>query len=74
MFIDEAAAMGIHVPELIDQYLAAPTVVVATDTLAAYHSKLEPLGGFTRIFRNSNWSPDLSATTRVLQSVALAHE
>jgi ATP-dependent Clp protease ATP-binding subunit ClpC len=76
VFIDEAAVMGIHIPELIDQYLATPDVkVVATDTPAAFHSNLEPLGGFTRRFSEILIdTPDLSATTRVLQSVALQHE
>lgn len=75
-FIREAEAMGVFIPEIIDQYLAAPELhVIATDTPGNYHTYLEPLGAFTRRFAEVLIdSPDLSATTRVLQGIALTTE
>ena len=76
VFMREAESMGIFIPELIDQYLSAPNVhVIATDTPGAYHTYLETKGGFVRRFSEILIdTPDLSATTRVLQAVALQHE
>lgn len=75
-FIREAEAMGVFIPELLDEYLALPDIqLIATDTPSAYHTHLEPLGGFTRRFAEILIdSPDLSATTRVLQDIALRQE
>lgn len=76
VFIAEAQAMGVFIPELLDEYLALPQLqIIATDTPGAYHTHLEPLGAFTRRFAEILIeSPDLSATTRVLQNVALQNE
>jgi len=76
VFMREAESMGIFIPELIDQYLSAPNVhLIGTDTPGAYHTYLETKGGFVRRFSEILIdTPDLSATTRVLQGVALQHE
>lgn len=75
-FIREAEAMGVFVPELLDEYLALPQLqFVATDTPGAYHTHLETLGAFARRFVEVLVdSPDLTATTRVLQGIALRIE
>lgn len=75
-FVREAQNMGVFIPELIDEYLALPQLqFVATDTPGAYHTYLETLGAFTHRFSEVLIeSPDLSATTRVLQAIALQHE
>lgn len=75
-FIREAESIGIFIPELIDQYLSAPTVhLIATDTPGAYHTYLETKGGFVRRFSEILIdTPDLGATTRVLQGVAVQYE
>ncbi len=75
-FIREAQAMGVFIPELLDEYLALPQLqIIATDTPGSYHTFLEPLGAFSRRFAEVLIeSPDLSATTRVLQDIALQHE
>ncbi|MCB9814544.1 ATP-dependent Clp protease ATP-binding subunit [Candidatus Nomurabacteria bacterium] len=75
-FIREAESMGVFIPELLDEYLALPQLqIIATDTPGAYHTYLETLGGFARRFAEVLIdSPDLSATTRVLQGVALQNE
>lgn len=76
VFMREAESVGIFIPELIDQYLSAPNVhIIATDTPGAYHTYLETKGGFVRRFSEILIdTPDLGATTRVLQGVALQHE
>lgn len=75
-FIREAEAMGVFIPELLDEYLASPVIrFIATETPGEYHNHLEPMGGFTRRFAEVNIdTPDLSATTRVLESIALNNE
>ncbi len=75
-FVREAGAMGVFLPELLDPFLATPALhVIATDTPGAYHTHLEPLGGFARRFAEVLIdSPDLSSTTRVLQDIALTNE
>ncbi len=75
-FIREAEAMGIFIPELLDPYLASPTLhVIATDTPGAYHAFLEPLGAFSRRFAEVLLdAPDLSSTTRLLQGIAEQNE
>lgn len=75
-FIREAETMGIFVPELLDPFLATPTLhVIGTDTPGAYHTYLEPLGGFSRRFAEVIIdAPDLSSTTRVLQNIAAQTE
>lgn len=75
-FIREAEALDVYIPELIDQYLALPELqIIATDTPSGYHTHLETLGGFVRRFAEVLIdSPDLSATTRVLQGIALQNE
>ncbi len=75
-FIKEAEALGVYVPELIDQYLGLQNIhFIATDTPSAYHSHLETLGGFVRRFSEVLIeTPDRSATVRVLQKIALQEE
>lgn len=75
-FIREAEAMGVFIPELLDEFLALPQLqLIATDTPGAYHVHLENLGAFTRRFVEVLIDkPDLAATTRVLQGVALQSE
>lgn len=75
-FLREAQALDVFIPELLDEYLALPQLqVIATDTPSAYHTHLEPLGTFSRRFVEVLVdTPDLSATTRVLQGVALQNE
>lgn len=76
IFIKEAEQFGVYVPELLDQYLATNQLhVIATDTPGAFHQILEPLGAFTRRFTEVLIeTADRSATTRVLEGVALATE
>ena len=75
-FVREAEAMGVFVPELLDPFLATPTLhIVATDTPGSYHTFLEPLGAFSRRFAEVLIDvPDLSSTVRVLQGIALQNE
>ncbi len=75
-FIREAEAKGVFIPELFDEYLATPFLhIIATDTPGAFHTYLEPLGGFTRRFSEVLITePDLTATTRLLQSIAVNQE
>lgn len=74
--VREAQALGVFLPELLDEYLATPFLhIIATDTPGAYHTYLEPLGAFTRRFVEITIDKlDLSATSKVLESVALAQE
>ncbi len=74
--IQEAYALGVFLPELLDSYLAMPQLqFIFTDTPGAYHTHLETLGGFVRRFAEVLVdSPDLSATTRLLQNIAETHE
>jgi ATP-dependent Clp protease ATP-binding subunit ClpC len=76
VFIKEAESMGIYIPELIDQYLSTPNIhLIATDTPGAYHTHLETKSGFVRRFSEILIdTPDLGATTRVLQSIAVQQE
>lgn len=75
-FVREAEAMGVFIPELLDEFLALPQLqVIGTDTPSAYHTHLENLGAFTRRFVEILIDkPDLNATTRVLQGIALQSE
>jgi ATP-dependent Clp protease ATP-binding subunit ClpC len=75
-FVREAEALGVFIPELLDPYLASPSVhVIGTDTPGAYHTYLEPLGAFSRRFAEVLIdTPDLSSTTRVLEGIALENE
>jgi ATP-dependent Clp protease ATP-binding subunit ClpC len=76
VFIREAEAMGVFIPELLDPFLATPTLhIIATDTPSAFHTFLEPLSGFSRRFAEVLIDPpDLSNTTQVLQGIALQNE
>jgi ATP-dependent Clp protease ATP-binding subunit ClpC len=75
-FVREAEALGVFIPELLDPFLASPALhVVATDTPGSFHTYLETLGGFTRRFAEVLVdTPDLSSTTRVLESITFATE
>jgi ATP-dependent Clp protease ATP-binding subunit ClpA len=74
--ITEASAVGVHLPELLDEFLAIPDLhIIATDTPAAYHSHLETLGGFVRRFTEIDIAtPDNKATVQILQKIALRTE
>ena len=76
IFIREAQALGVFIPELLDEYLSSPHLqVIATDTPGAFHTYLEPLGGFVRRFSEVLIdTPDISATVRVLESVVPMNE
>lgn len=75
-FIREAEQFGVFIPELLDEYLATSELhVIATDTPGNFHQFLEPLGGFVRRFSEILIeTADKSATTRVLEGVALVTE
>lgn len=75
-FVREAEAMGVFIPEILDQYLALPQIqVIATETPGEFHTHLETLGAFTRRFAEVLIdTPDLTATTRLLQGIALQNE
>jgi ATP-dependent Clp protease ATP-binding subunit ClpA len=75
-FVREAEAMGVFIPELLDQYLALPQIqIIATDTPSNYHTYLETLGAFSRRFAEVLIdSPDHMATTRILENIALQNE
>jgi len=74
--VKEAEALGVFLPELLDEYLALPSVhFIATDTPAAYRADLQTKGGFVRRFAEILIeAPDNSATVRVLQNIALQEE
>ncbi|MCA9367426.1 ATP-dependent Clp protease ATP-binding subunit [Candidatus Kaiserbacteria bacterium] len=74
--IREAEALGVFLPELIDPFLASQQLkFIMTDSPGSYHTYLEPLGAFVRRFAEILIdTPDLSATTRVLQGVAAENE
>lgn len=75
-FVREAEAMGVFIPELLDQFLASPNLhVVATDTPGAFHTYLETLGAFTRRFAEVLIdTPDLASTTHVLENISITTE
>lgn len=75
-FIREAEAIDVYIPELLDEYLSLPQLqFIATDTPSNFHTHLETLGAFTRRFSEVLIdTPDLFATTRVLQDIALGLE
>ncbi len=75
-FIREAEAMGVFIPELLDSFLATQNLhLIATDTPGAFHSYIEPLGGFSRRFEEVLIdTPNLNSTTEVLQGIALEQE
>ncbi|KXK00405.1 MAG: ATP-dependent Clp protease ATP-binding subunit ClpC [Parcubacteria bacterium OLB19] len=76
IFIKEAEAMGVFIPDLLDPYLATSAMhIIATDTPSAYHNTLEPLMAFTRRFAEVLIDePNLQSTVKVLQDVALRFE
>jgi ATP-dependent Clp protease ATP-binding subunit ClpC len=74
--IREAEALGVYLPELIDEYLATQLLhIIATDTPGGFHTYLEPLRGLVGRFNEILVeASDLSSTIGVLQSVALQNE
>jgi ATP-dependent Clp protease ATP-binding subunit ClpA len=74
--IKEAQALGVELTELLDEYLSLPDIhIIGTETPHNHHTHLETLGSFTRRFAEITLdTPDHSATTRVLQGIALAEE
>lgn len=76
VFIKEAASIEIHIPELMDRFLASSELhVIVTDSPTAYHTHLEPLRGFTRRFQEVLIdTPSVESTVRVLTSIADRHE
>lgn len=75
-FIKEAEAVGVYIPEILDQYLSTPDIhVIATETPSNYHGHLDNLGGFTRHFSEVLIeASDQSATVIILQKIALQEE
>lgn len=69
--IREAQALGVFIPELLDEYLSSPDLqFIATDTPGNYHTYLEPLGGFIRRFEEVLIeTPNTAATVRILESL-----
>ncbi|MBY0309690.1 AAA family ATPase [Patescibacteria group bacterium] len=76
VFIKEAEALGVFIPELLDPYLASPSLhIIATDTPGAFHATLETRGGFTRRFAEITLeATSHEGTLRVLESVAVVNE
>lgn len=74
--VREAQALGVFLPELMDEFLASAHVqFIVTDTPGAYHTALEPLGGFVRRFGEVLIeTPDLKTTIKVLQAVTPHNE
>ena len=75
-FILHTAAIGVSVHELLDTYLAIPSLhIIGTDTPAAYHSVLEPLGAFTRRFEEILVEESsLAATISVIEPLSVIEE
>ncbi len=74
--MQEAEGLGVYLPQLLDEYLSSAELnIIATDTPGAFHTYLEPQGGFVRRFTEILIeTPDKSATTRLLQYIALQNE
>lgn len=76
VFIKEAEALGVFIPELLDPYLASPSLhLIATDTPGAFHATLETRGAFTRRFTEITLeATGHEGTLQVLESVAMVNE
>jgi hypothetical protein len=76
VFIKEAEALGVFIPELLDPYLASSSLhIIATDTPSAFHTALETRSGFTRRFAEITLeATGHEDTLRVLESVAVVNE
>lgn len=74
--IAQAAQLGVAIPELLDEYLALPSLhIVCTDTPGAFHTKLAPLGAFTRRFEEILVeAANFESTIALLQPIALTQE
>lgn len=75
-FMRELASIEVHLPELIDRYLASDELhVIVTATPGSYHADLEPQRGFTRRFQEILIdTPSTESTVRILASMADTHE
>ena len=75
-FINEAAKLGVAVPELLDEFLALPTLhIIGTGTPADYHHHLSTLGGFVRRFHEIIVAvSSVETTVNLLQTLALTYE
>lgn len=75
-FISHAASIGVSAHELLDTYLAIPSLhIIGTDTPAAYHNILEPLGAFTRRFEEILVEESsIAATISVIAPLAIIEE
>ena len=76
VFIKEAEAMGVFIPELIDPYLSIPEIqFIMTETPGNFHGHLITMDAFIRRFAEVLIdTPDLTATTKLLEGVAIAQE
>lgn len=74
--LKEAEAMGVFIPELLDEYLASPLLsVIATDTPEGFHTFLETRGAFVRRFTEVLIeAPSATTTIQLLQGIAAQHE
>lgn len=75
-FITQAAAIGVRIPELLDEYLALPTLhFIMIDTPRAYHHHLETERTFIRRFEEVLIeAEDIANTVLLLEPRALTLE
>lgn len=75
-FIKEAEAVGVFVPELIDEFLASPEInIIAIDTPGSFHTVLQTKGALVRRFSEILIEPtDLSGSINLLEGVAESSE
>ncbi len=68
-FINTALERGVHIPEILDTYLAHPDIkFIAADTPGAFHTYLQPLGALTRRFGQVIVDiPDTDSVVQILQ-------
>ncbi len=75
-FIKEAEALGVYIPELLDQYLSMPELhVIALDTPQNFHNVLSKSPGFVRRFDEILIEePGQQSTILLLESIAPHNE
>lgn len=75
-FIKETEALGVFMPELLDEFLASPEInVIATDTPGSYHTILQPKGALVRRFSEILIEPsDTNGSLSVLLGLAESNE
>ena len=75
-FIKTAEEHGLHVPDLLDQYLADPNLLfIVTDTPGGYHNVLQPQGALVRRFGEVVIDkPDQNDIVRILEDICMYEE